>query len=89
MRTVYGKICIDIPDILNEERFSLSFRAINDLPSSKIGIFPTTVMYGIFPKRPGSGKRGSMLARTHVVWYCKDIFTEMKVQHNLKEAKKI
>lgn len=59
MQTVYNKQCMDHSNKSIEERSSLAFRSSNDTANSDTGIFPTTLMLGIYLKVPGSRARQS------------------------------
>lgn len=45
VRSIYSKMALDLPDIGREERLSLTFRAINDVPDRITGICPTTLVF--------------------------------------------
>lgn len=66
----------------------MTFRAINDAPNSHFGSSPTTLMYGIYPKIPGTGFRGRMVRRSGIIRDCTNIVTKMKARRVLRDAMK-
>lgn len=88
LRSVYSKLLIDLPKISKEDRLSLSFRAINDSPSSTTGVSPTAMVFGIHPKLPGGGKRGSYAQRAQIVADCRKLATKMKARRIIQETSK-
>lgn len=89
LKTVYSKLCIDLPDVSREDRLSMSFRAINDSPCSDTGVSPTTLVFGVYPKIPGGGARGSMMQRANVIRACTEMITKLKARRVVKDAMKI
>lgn len=67
----------------------LTFRAINDTPMSDSGISPTTLVYGLYPKIPGAGPRGSMAERANIIRECTKLVLRMKAKRIVNESKKI
>lgn len=63
LRSIYEKLKLDLPRITRDDRLSMAFRAINDAPDSVSGISPTTLVFGVHPKIPGVGHRGSVAER--------------------------
>ncbi len=55
VRSIYNKLKMDLPSIRKEDRLSLTFRAINDVPNSDTWICPTIMVFGVYPKHPVSG----------------------------------
>eukprot|EP00171_Calliarthron_tuberculosum_P014672 IDg14672t1 len=67
LRSIYAKLKLDTPEMSKEERLSMAFRALNDAPDTDTGISPTTLVFGIHPKIPGSKKRGTLAQRAKIV----------------------
>lgn len=65
--TTYNEIKIYLPKLRREERLSLAFRAINNVPSSDSGISPTMFVFGILPELSGAGSYGLMVKRGKII----------------------
>ncbi len=86
LRKIYEKLKMDLPASRRDDRLSLSFRAINDAPSSPGGISPTMLVFGILPKIPGAGHRGSMAERANVVRQCTNLVVQMNAKRILRDS---
>jgi len=64
----------------------MAFRAINDSPNSDTGICPTTLVFGIYPKIPGAGHRGTMAQRANIIRECTAEVTKMKARRLLRDS---
>lgn len=82
--TVYDKLRTDLPNIKKEEKLSMAFRAINDLPSAESGISPTTSVFGVYPKIPGEAERGLVMKRSKIIRDCTEIVSNMKSRRVLR-----
>jgi len=89
LRAIYDKLRIDLPSMRKEERLSMSFRAINDVPNAETGISPTTLVFGVFPKIPGAGHRGDVAKRAHIIQQCTKLATAMKSRRMVKNAMRV
>ncbi len=85
LKTVYGKLRLDMPTIRREERLSPTFRALNDVPNSSTGISLTTLVFGVYPKLPGSGIRGTMAERAHIIRQCTVMVVKMRNRRLIKD----
>lgn len=86
VRSVYEKLKTDLPKTSAADRLSLTFRAINDVPDSDSGICPTTMVFGVYPKIPRSGHRGSMAVRAKIIQDCTALATKMKARRVIKDS---
>ncbi len=76
---------IDVPRMSASDRLSLTFRAINDVPDSNTGICLTSIVFGVHPKLPKSGNRGSMAERARIITDCTKLAVKMKARSKIKE----
>lgn len=67
LKAVYDKFRIDLCALSGEERLSMAFRAVNEVPNSTTGILTTTLVFGVFPKLPGADNRVEMAQRAHII----------------------
>ena len=88
LRRVYSKLKLDLPRITKFDRLSLTFRAINDSPSPNSGVSPTALVFGVHPKIPGGGNRGTYAQCAKIVAECTKLATEVKSQRIIRDAKK-
>lgn len=86
LRKVYDMLKSDVPSLRREERLSMAFRAINDAPSSSSGISPTMLVFGVHPKLPGAGFRGSYAKRAHIVRECTKAVIKMKARRMVRDS---
>lgn len=86
VRSVYNKLKLDLPKASQDDRLSLTFRAINDVPDSDTGICPTTMVFGVYPKLPKSGNRGSMAERARIISECTALATKLKSRRIIKDS---
>ena len=89
LRSIYKKLKMDLPNLSRYERLTLAFRAINDAPDSNTGISPTALVFGVHPKIPGSGPRGTMAQRAHIVRECTKIAATAKARNNLIQSSRL
>lgn len=88
LKSVYSKLKIDLPQITKSDRLSLAFRAINDSPNSDSGISPTALVFGVHPKLPGGGNRGSYAQRAKIVSECTKLAIKMKARRIIRDGAK-
>ncbi len=86
LRTIYNKICMDCPKMAKEDVMSMTFRAINDTPNSEVGICPTTMVFGIVPKIPGAGHRGTVAERANIIRECTAILLRMPARKTMRDS---
>ena len=86
LRAEYDKLLIDLPQIVKEERLSMTFRAINDTPCSDIGIFPTTLVFGVYPKILGAGPRGTMAKRSKIIRECINLVIKLLARRTIRDS---
>lgn len=89
LRTVYGNLRIDLPQVRREELLATSFRVIHDAPSSKTGISPTTLASGVYPKISGEGSHHTKFRRANIIRKCTDLVFKIKSCHLHQDAGKI
>lgn len=89
VRAVYDKLRIDLPHLSPSDRLSYTFRAINDVPDADTGISPTTMVFGVYPKLPGSGPRGSMAERARIISECTKLAERMKARRVIRDSMRI
>jgi len=89
LRSIYSKLKIDLPKISKEDRLSLSFRAINDSPNSETGVSPTAMVFGVHPKLPGGGNRGTYAQRAKIVSDCTKLAKKMKARRILRDGARL
>ncbi len=66
--------------IKKEERLSLTFRAVKDVHEGTTGICPTTLVFGVHPKLPGSGSCGNVAQRVRIVSDCTSLVRKLKAR---------
>ena len=86
LRSVYQKLKIDLPEISKEDRLSLSFRALNDVPSTVTGVTPTMLVFGIRPKLPGRNRDNSLAKRAQVVEDCTKLAKKMISRRLIRDS---
>ena len=86
VRAVYKKLTLDLPKISAPDRLSLTFRAINDVPDSTTGVCPTTLVFGVYHKLPGSGNRGSMTKRAKVIAEATKLAEKMRARRVIRDS---
>lgn len=89
MRTLYIKLCLYSACISREERLSLTFRALDDTHPTDIGIFPTTLVYGIWSKIPGAGDQGLLIKMVALIRESVAIVGCMKARKMRKATERI
>ena len=88
LRTVYTKLKHDLPKISKDDRLSLAFRALNDTPNGETGVSPTAMVFGVHPKLPGGGNRGSYAQRAKIVSDCTKLVVKMRARRIVRDAGK-
>eukprot|EP00171_Calliarthron_tuberculosum_P022600 IDg22600t1 len=86
LRAVYEKIKHDTPLMPISERLAMSFRALNDAPDADTGIAPTTLVFGVHPKLPGSRKRGTLAERAVIIREATKLASERKARRLIRDA---
>ena len=89
LRKLYEKLRIDKARMPREDRLSMSFRAINDVPSSNTGISPTTLFFGVYPKLPGGGHRGYMDKRVQIIRQYSELVIKMKARKMVRDSARL
>lgn len=85
IRSVYENLCVELSKISREERFSLTFRALNDTPHSNPGICPATLVSAVYAKIKGAHDRGSLMQRVAMIREFPAILALMKAKQTLKD----
>lgn len=86
LRAVYEKIKPDTPLMPKSERLAMAFRALNDAPDADTGITPTTLVFGVHPKLPGSRKRGTMAERAMIIREATKFASTQKARRLVRDA---
>lgn len=86
LRTVYDKVCINMPYLRKKEKLAMSFRAINLSPSAKTGISLTTLVFVIYPKIPGGRCCGTMMEKANIIRDYTQIVNKMKAKRMICNA---
>lgn len=89
VRSVYDKLIIDMPDLSPSDRLSYIFRAINDALDSDTGVSATTMVFGVYPKLPGSGSRGSTTEFARIISERTKLAEEMKARTVIRDSMRI
>lgn len=88
LRTVYKRICVYLSPILKNDRFSLTFWALNNTFSSYTGICPSTLLYEMFPVITESTVRKVMIKEAETKRGFVQIVSQVMVRRKSKEAQK-
>lgn len=68
------------------ERLTMAFRALNDVPDADTGISPTTVVFGVKPKLPGSINRVAMAERSMQIREATRFASSQKSRRFIRDA---
>lgn len=85
---VFKKLRIVLPHIKREGRLSVAFRAINDTLNKDFGTFPTTLVFGVYPKIPDAGVRKKRLQIASTIRECTYVVTKIKEKRTVRDAMK-
>lgn len=88
MRKVHEKLRQDLPEILKDQRFSMTFRALIDTHDYDTAISATTLEYGVYPKLPVSDPRSGMIQPANTICLCSKMFMKLKAQRMIGETEK-
>ena len=86
MRSVYKKLTMDLPKISASDRLSLTFRAIRDVPDSTTGVCPTTLVFGVYLKLPGSRNCGCMAKPAKIIAEATKLAEKMRARRVIRDS---
>lgn len=89
LKTIYEKLCIDLPELQKEQQLSVAFRTVNDDPSTETGTSSTTLVFRVYRKIPGGGSRGIIIQRANTIRDRKSFLIKMKARRTIRESIKV
>lgn len=86
LRAAYENLSLQLKVITKENRLSISFCALNDVTSSVTGISPTTMVFGVYLKHPGSENRVNREKRAHITNQCTELFIKINFRRMIRDS---